>query len=80
MFEQFTDSTNPEIAARAQKLETYATEYKTSQLSKSEYDELCQDVCDLSQIDDLASTVEEKAEIQQALEAMLQIAEALSAI
>jgi hypothetical protein len=80
MFDQFLNSDDAEVASRAQKLQNYATQYKAGQLSKSEYDELCQDVCDLSQIDDLANTVEEKAELQRAFEAMMQIASALSAV
>ena len=80
MFEQYVNSSDPQISTRAQQLQNYTNQYQSGQLSKSEYTELCQDLCDLSQIDDLASTAEEKAELQQTFEQWLSIIEAVALV
>jgi hypothetical protein len=67
-------SPSPVVRDKATSIIQYQKEFQAGMISKAEYDDLCADMLALDQIDTLASNVEDRQMIQEAFEALTEIA------
>jgi hypothetical protein len=77
MFGQFFQSEIDLVKDVAHKMERYTEAFQSGEMSRSEYEELCDDLLDLEKIEQSADALEQKIMISQAFKTMMAIAKAL---
>jgi hypothetical protein len=78
--EEFIGSDEPFIALTAKQLQHYKEELEVGEISKSEFNELCNDLLCLDHINLAANNAEDQIMLKQAFNAMVAIASAASGI
>jgi hypothetical protein len=67
-FEDLINSNNEDVVATAHIVRQLQNDLKAGKMSPDEFKESTDDLLDLSKIDDLASSIEHKAEMKQAFD------------
>jgi hypothetical protein len=70
---EFLKDDDEDVRRTAKVLSELTEAYELKSLSKDEYDELVEDLLDMKKIDDLCDTIEKKAKLEKAFNALSEI-------